>query len=66
MEHSFAWFFCRKLSALKSGGASPLTFNSLHGVQSALAWAEGVATAADLQNFASGGVSLLIFESKEI
>ena len=53
-------------------GASPyhlaatLTFNSLQDVQAALASAEGVATAADLRNFASGGVSLLIFESKEI
>lgn len=53
-------------------GASPyhlaamLTFNSLHDVQSALTSPAGVATAADLQNFASGGVSLLIFESKEI
>lgn len=53
-------------------GASPyhlaatLTFNSLQDIQTALASAEGVATAGDLQNFASGGVSLLIFESKEI
>ena len=53
-------------------GASPyhlaatLTFNSMHDVQSALASAEGVATAADLRNFAFGGVTLLMFESKEI
>ncbi len=53
-------------------GASPyhlaatLTFNSMQDIQTALTSAEGVATAADLGNFASGGASLLIFESKEI
>ena len=53
-------------------GASPyylaatLTFSSLQAVQAALASTEGAATAADLPNFATGGVSLLIFESREI
>ena len=53
-------------------GASPyhfvatLSFNSLKDIQTALASPEGAATAGDLQNFATGGVSLLIFESKEI
>ena len=46
--------------------AATLTFNSALDIQAALASAEGAATAADLHNFASGGVSLLIFESKQI
>ena len=53
-------------------GASPyylaatLSFDSMQDIQAALASAEGAATAGDLGNFATGGVSLLFFESKEI
>ncbi|MEO8383862.1 MAG: EthD family reductase [Betaproteobacteria bacterium] len=53
-------------------GATPyhlvatLTFDSMQAIQAALASPVGAATAGDLQNFATGGVSLLMFESKEI
>ena len=53
-------------------GASPyhlvaqLEFDSMEAIGRALASAEGQATAADLGNFATGGVDLLVFESKEI
>ncbi len=53
-------------------GASPyylaatLSFDSMQDIQKALASPEGAATAADLGNFASGGVSLLFFDSREI
>ena len=53
-------------------GATPyhlvatLTFDSMQAIQAALASPEGAATAGDLQNFATGGVSLLMFESNEI
>ena len=43
-----------------------LTFDSVAAIHSALASAEGQATAADLGNFASAGVDLLVFDSKEI
>jgi uncharacterized protein (TIGR02118 family) len=46
--------------------AATLTFDSMQAIQAALASPEGAATAGDLQNFATGGVSLLMFESKEI
>jgi uncharacterized protein (TIGR02118 family) len=46
--------------------AATLTFASPDVIQAALVSPEGVATAGDLANFASGGVSLLIFESREI
>jgi uncharacterized protein (TIGR02118 family) len=42
-----------------------LTFDSTAAVQAAFASAEGAAAAADLQNFATGGVTLLFFESAE-
>jgi len=41
-----------------------LEFDSMADVTAALASAEGQATAADLQNFASGGATLLIYEEK--
>ncbi len=53
-------------------GASPyhlvatLAFNSMQDIQSALASPEGAATAGDLGNFATGWVSLLFFESREV
>ena len=43
-----------------------LTFDSVAAIHSALASAEGQATAADLGNFAGAGVELLVFDSKEI
>lgn len=53
-------------------GASPyylaaiLSFDSLADVQAAMTSKEGIATAADLGNFAGAGVGLLIFEVKEV
>jgi uncharacterized protein (TIGR02118 family) len=44
--------------------AATLTFKDMAGIQAALVSPEGVATAADLGNFATGGVTLLIFDSK--
>jgi uncharacterized protein (TIGR02118 family) len=41
-----------------------LGFDSMPDVTAALASAEGQATATDLQNFASGGATLLIYEEK--
>ena len=43
-----------------------LTFDSMADLQAGMATPEGVATAADLQNFASGGATLLVYDSKEI
>jgi len=54
------------------GGASPyhliaaLTFDSVAAVQAALASPEGQATAADLGNFATGGVDLFLAETKVV
>ena len=51
------------------GGPSPyhliavLTFDSVAAVQAALASPEGQATAADLGNFATGGVDILFAET---
>jgi uncharacterized protein (TIGR02118 family) len=55
-----------------SGEAAPyhliatLTFDSVADVQAALASPEGTATAADLANFATGGVDIFIAESESI
>ncbi|MGI0133498.1 MAG: EthD family reductase [Candidatus Micrarchaeaceae archaeon] len=43
-----------------------LTFDSVADLQAAMASPEGKATAADLKNFASGGVTLLVYESKAV
>ncbi|MEO5734877.1 MAG: EthD family reductase [Rubrivivax sp.] len=43
-----------------------LHFDSMADIQTALASPEGKATAADLPNFASGGVELLMFDSRTI
>ena len=43
-----------------------LTFDSMHAVQAALASPEGQATAADLDNFATGGVQLLLADTATI
>lgn len=43
-----------------------LTFDSMAAIQAALASPEGQATGADLANFASGGVDLLVFDTREI
>ena len=43
-----------------------LTFDSMAAVQVALSSPEGVATAADLGNFAQAGVELLIFDTKQL
>lgn len=41
-----------------------LVFDSLAAIQAALASPEGQAAAGDLTNFATGGVTLLMYESK--
>jgi uncharacterized protein (TIGR02118 family) len=43
-----------------------LTFDDLDAVKAGLATPEGQATAADLANFATGGVTLAMFEGKPI
>jgi uncharacterized protein (TIGR02118 family) len=43
-----------------------LTFESMPVLQQALGSAEGKATAADLANFATAGVDLLVFDSKDV
>ena len=43
-----------------------LTFDDLDAVRSGLAAPEGQATAADLANFATGGVTLAMFEGKPV
>jgi uncharacterized protein (TIGR02118 family) len=43
-----------------------LQFDSLAAVQASLGSPEGQATAADLANFATGGVNLLIFETEKV
>jgi uncharacterized protein (TIGR02118 family) len=43
-----------------------LHFDDLAAVQAAFASPEGQATAADLANFATGGVDLLFFEDAEV
>jgi len=54
------------------GGATPyylaaiLSFDSVAAIASALQTPEGQATAADLGNFATGGVDLLLFDTKEV
>ena len=54
------------------GGDAPyhliaiLTFDSLDAIQAALASPEGQATAADLGNFATGGVDLFVADTKSI
>lgn len=57
---------------LLAGGASPyrliacLTFDSVAAVKAALASPEGQATAADLGNFATGGVDLYVADTKPV
>ena len=41
-----------------------LTFDSLAAIQSAFASAEGQAAGADVQNFATGGADMLMFDTK--
>ena len=43
-----------------------LDFESMAGLSAAMASAEGQAAAADVANFASGGVTLLIYDSKPV
>ncbi|MFO1302834.1 MAG: EthD family reductase [Burkholderiales bacterium] len=43
-----------------------LTFDSMDAIEAALASPEGQATAADLANFASGGVDLCIADTRSI
>lgn len=43
-----------------------LQFDSLAAIQAALASPEGVATAADLANFAQAGVDLLMFDTRAV
>jgi uncharacterized protein (TIGR02118 family) len=41
-----------------------LTFDNLAAIQSAFGSSEGQAAAADVQNFATGGADMLIFDTK--
>jgi uncharacterized protein (TIGR02118 family) len=43
-----------------------LTFDSMADIDAAIASPEGQAAAADLANFASGGATLLIYDSKGV
>ena len=43
-----------------------LTFDSLAAIQAALTSAQGQATAADLRNFATGGVELFVAETATV
>lgn len=43
-----------------------LTFDSMAAIQAALQSKEGQATVADVPNFATGGVSLLMYESTDV
>jgi uncharacterized protein (TIGR02118 family) len=43
-----------------------LHFDDVAAVHRALASAEGQAAAADVQNFATGGVDMLIFDTREV
>ncbi len=53
-------------------GAAPfhliaqLEFDSMADIQSALASPQGIAAGNDLANFATGGVDLLVFDTKEV
>jgi uncharacterized protein (TIGR02118 family) len=46
--------------------AATLYFDSVAAIQAAFASPEGQKTAADLGNFADGGVELLVFDTKEV
>jgi uncharacterized protein (TIGR02118 family) len=43
-----------------------LTFDDLAAIQRAFASAEGQAAAADVQTFATGGVDMFLFDSREV
>ena len=43
-----------------------LTFDSMADLQAGLGSPEGQATAADVQNFASGGATIMVYESKAV
>jgi len=43
-----------------------LTFDDLAAIQAAFASAEGQAAAADVQTFATGGVDMILFDTREI
>jgi uncharacterized protein (TIGR02118 family) len=43
-----------------------LYFDSLAAIQAGFASAEGKATAKDVRNFASGGVDMILFDTKEV
>jgi uncharacterized protein (TIGR02118 family) len=54
------------------GGPAPyhlvatLTFDDVAAIQAAFASPEGLAAAADVQTFATGGADMLIFETREV
>jgi len=43
-----------------------LGFDSMADIQAALASPEGQATAADLANFASGGATILVYDTRDV
>jgi uncharacterized protein (TIGR02118 family) len=61
-----------KVSGTADGSSAPyyrtadIYFDDLQALQVALESAEGRATAADLANFATGGVTLMICESQDL
>jgi uncharacterized protein (TIGR02118 family) len=67
----------RKYSVSKGPVATPagpagihliatLTFDSMAAIQAAFGSAEGRATAADVQNFATGGADIMFFDTREV
>jgi uncharacterized protein (TIGR02118 family) len=43
-----------------------LTFDSMAAIQTALQSPEGLATVADVPNFATGGITLMMYESRDV
>lgn len=43
-----------------------LTFDNLAAIQAAFASAEGQATAADVQTFATGGADMILYDTREV
>ena len=43
-----------------------LTFDNLRAIQAAFGSAEGKAAAADVQTFASGGVDMIMYDTREV
>ena len=61
----------RSVAAKSSGGSlgvhlvATLQFDSLAAIQTGLASPEGQAAAGDVQNFATGGADMIMFDSRD-